>query len=355
MQILSVSCGHGVPFKGRVMNEDYSFFVDSKLRIGSWSEGIAGLAGTPSSAVLGKKYYTVFARIMAGEKDALSEALARKRKVTLNRHVFRCPSSHVTADIRVEPVRVASEVKGLNIVLENVSPCPLAGPLQGLCGIAELRNNTSALAHGVRNPLNAIKGAVTYIAGKYSNEPILSEFVKIMQEETTRLDNFISGLLGTSQHGEGTSPIDINALLRRIEIFTRLQSVTGNIRPVYEYGEVPSVMADCFHIDQAILNVINNAIEAMTSGGELMVKSGCESMEGMDFVFIEIGDTGPGLDVRKIEEFSKNSRVRGKGFGLHLTREIFQRYGGHMEIKSKKDKGTLVRLLLPVQRSGGVE
>ena len=337
------------------MDESYSFFVDSQLRIGSWSEGMAGLAGMPSSAVLGKKYHSVFARIMAGERDALSAVLARKRKMTLKGHVFRCPCAHVTADIRIDPVRVASKVEGLNIVLANLSPCPLAGPLHGLRGITEFRKNSSALAHGVRNPLNAIKGAVAYIAGKYSNEPILSEFVRIMQEETTRLDNFIAGLLGTSQQGEGTSLIEINSLLRRIEIFTRFQSVTSNIRPVYEYGEVPPVMGDFFHIDQAILNVINNAIEAMTSGGELTVKSGSGNMKGMNFVVVEIGDTGPGLDIGKVNNFSGNSRARGKGFGLHITREILQRYGGHMEIKNKKDKGTLVRLLLPVQRPGGVE
>jgi two-component system, NtrC family, nitrogen regulation sensor histidine kinase GlnL len=337
------------------MNGGYSFFVDSRLRIGSWSEEIAGLAGTPASAVLGKKYNTVFPRIITGEKDALSEALARQRKISLKGHVFRCPGSHVTADIRIEPVRAASKVKGLNIVLENVSPCPLVKSRNGLLGATELRKNTSALAHGVRNPLNAIKGAVAYIAGKYSKEPILSEFVKIMQEETTRLDNFISSLLVTSEHREGSSLIEINSLLRRIEKFTRLQTVTNNIRPVYEYGEVQHIMADFFQIDQAILNVINNAIEAMPSGGELMVKSGSGSMEDIAFVFIEIGDTGPGLDVCKIGEYSGNSREKGKGFGLGITREILQRYGGYMEIESKKDKGTLVRLLFPIQRSGGVE
>ena len=337
------------------MNGPYSFFVDDKLRISSWNEEVAGLAGTAASAALGKKYYTVFARIMAGERDALSEALARKRKITLKGHVFCCPRSHVTADIAIQPVRVDSKVKGLNVVLANVSHCPLARTLDAHRSNTEIHKNTSALAHGVRNPLNAIKGAVVYIAGKYSNEPILSEFVKIMQEETSRLDNFISDLLGASQQKEGASLIDINSLLRRIEIFTRLQTVTSNIKPVYEYGEVPPVMADFFQIDQAILNVINNAIEAMNSGGELRVKSGSGTTAGNNFVFVEVHDTGPGLDVSKISEFSGNSRERGKGFGLRITREILNLYEGRMEIASRKDKGTLVRLLLPVKKFGGVE
>jgi signal transduction histidine kinase len=78
-------------------------------------------------------------------------------------------------------------------------------------------------------------------------------------------------------------------------------------------------------------------------------------LEGERFVFVEVGDTGPGLDVAKIDEFSRNSRDRGRGFGLRITREILRRHGGLVVIESEKEKGTLVRLLLPVKRSGGVK
>lgn len=112
-------------------------------------------------------------------------------------------------------------------------------------------------------------------------------------------------------------------------------------------------MVDAIHLEQAILNVLNNAMEAMQRGGKLVVRICSENHEGTVFSVIEVADTGKGIKEKEMKslEIPLNNNSRGRGFGLFITREIMHFYGGHIEIKSRKGAGTTVRLLLPALRN----
>jgi two-component system nitrogen regulation sensor histidine kinase GlnL len=85
-----------------------------------------------------------------------------------------------------------------------------------------------------------------------------------MEEEISRLENFISRFLTSSVSDTEVMETDINSLLKKIEIFTSLQIYTRNVQSLYELGSIPPITINSFHLEQAILNVINNAIDAMT-------------------------------------------------------------------------------------------
>lgn len=337
------------------MKKVYSFSVDSRLRISSWGEEITKLTGKSASTTLGKNYYKVFPQIFSGEKDALSLALEKNKKITLKEYYFNCPLDHFKVDIEIDPLRTAKGDNGVKISISHISTCSIIQKLQSSQRFIDIGKTASTLAHGVRNPLNAIKGAVVYLSEKYAKEPALIEFTKIMKEEISRIDNFISQFLSTSFSYERFSLTDINSLLKKIEVLTFLQTHTYNIRSIYEYGDIPSIMINYFQIEQAILNVINNAIEAMRSGGELKVRTQLETLTGIDFVTIKISDTGPGIAETRIDVRSIPTEDKGKGFGLFITREIIQYHNGHLEIKSKKGKGTTVKLYLPINSIGEVK
>jgi two-component system nitrogen regulation sensor histidine kinase GlnL len=144
-----------------------------------------------------------------------------------------------------------------------------------------------------------------------------------------------------------TATVNVNALLKKINTLTALQAHTSNIRVSYEYGDVPEVNASFFHLEQAVLNVINNSIEAMHKGGTLAVKTFLERDGGNDYIVIRVSDTGGGMPVN--QKSSTEAGKPGRGFGLFIAREMLQYYGGHLEIQSEKDKGTTVRLCLPVE------
>jgi two-component system nitrogen regulation sensor histidine kinase GlnL len=203
----------------------------------------------------------------------------------------------------------------------------------------------------VRNPLNAIKGAVVYLREKYDYEEPLIEFTRIMEEEISRLENFISRFLSSSVSDTEVSETDINSLLKKIEIFTSLQIYTRNVQSLYELGGIPPITINSFHLEQAILNVINNAIDAMADGGQLKIRTFTEERSGRIFVVIAISDTGPGMSDKKIDDLSSENRESGRGFGLFITYEILKHYGGHLEIDSKKNMGTTIKLFIPSQHT----
>ncbi len=310
------------------------------------------MTGTSPADLRGKKYYEIFPRIYVDEKDALSETVKNKKTMSLKGHSLPCLFARIQADITIKPVKSANDkVDEVEVTICPQSICSLAKKLHESQRLIDIGKVASSLAHGVRNPLNAIKGAVVYLREKYTHVEPLIEFTKIMEEEISRLEHFISRFLSSSISNAECAETDLNALLKKIEVFTALQMRAGNITPVFELGDVPSVTVNAFHLEQAVLNVVNNAIEAMKAGGgRLAMKTFRENRAGADFVVIAVSDSGPGMEVSRVDGLN-GDKTQGKGFGLFITYEILKYYNGHLEIESKKNKGTTVRLYLPCKNS----
>ena len=327
--------------------KELSFTVDRNLRIRSWSCGIAEFTGRSSRRAVGKRYFDVFPRIIIGELDAVSKAFKEQKTVSFRRYHFPCLYAQISASLKISPVTSgtgrASQAK---VMFYPTASCSMAKRLNRSEKFVAIGKVASTLAHGVKNPLNAIKGAVVYLRDRYSHEEQLLEFTKIMEDEISRLKNFIARFLGeATSPGESTS-VDVNALVGRIKIFVSLQAYAHNIRCEYALGTVPPLMANPFHIEQALLNIINNALEAMKSEGTLKISTLTEKNREGRFIVIEIMDTGPGMDVKNIEELELD-HAEGRGFGLSIAYEMVKYYDGRLEIRGEKGSGTTVRFYLP--------
>ena len=331
---------------------ELSFHIDNKLCICSWEREIAIYTGRPSSQAIGNKYYDILPRIIVDNKDALAEAVKKNKTISCNDYSFHCLLGCIRADIQIMPVkpRGRKQVELVKVLIQPYSACPVGKKLHQSQKLIDIGKVASTLAHGVRNPLNAIKGAVVYLREKYHSEEPLTEFTKIMEDEITRLENFITNFLSSSVSETDQRATDINALLKKIEIFTSLQIYTRNIQSRFELGEIPPIIMNSFHLEQAILNVMNNAIEAMQDGGKLNIKTNTAERSSRFFVAIAISDSGPGMDSQKLDNIIPSSKKSGRGFGLSITDEILKHYGGHMEIDSKKNEGTTITLFVPCQQ-----
>jgi two-component system nitrogen regulation sensor histidine kinase GlnL len=328
------------------MKEIY-FSADKKLCIRSWGKEVAEFTGQTSTNIIGSKYYEIFPRIFIENKDALSEAIRYDKALSLKGYSFNCLYGRIKADIKIKPIKSSNlKCDSVKVIITPHSTCAVAKKLHQSQRLIDIGKIASTLAHGVRNPLNAIKGAVVYLREKYNTEEPLIEFTKIMEEEISRLENFISRFLSSSVSDTEVRETDINSLLKKIEIFTSLQIYTRNVQSFYELGSIPPITINSFHLEQAILNVINNAIDAMIEGGQLKIRTFTEERSGRIFVVIAISDTGPGMGDKKID-FSTENRENGRGFGLFITYEILKHYGGHLEIDSKKNLGTTIKLFIP--------
>jgi len=328
------------------MGNIYTFSINKKMRVNVWDQGITELTGVPASVAVGKKYYDVFPRLFLRDKDAVFLALEKQKKIVLKEYVFNCLLYRVTADIVVEPLLTARGIRGIAINVSNVSRCN-EHSTEDVQHFIAMGKTASTLAHGVRNPLNAIKGAVEFISLKFTHEKLLVEFAKVMKEEIARLDSFISRFLTASVSDAGPSVVDINSLVKKMEILISFQANARNIYSDFSYGTIPQTLINSFQLEQAILNVINNAIEAIDSDGGLTVKTAVDKSSEKDFIVIEVSDDGPGMS-------KSRSRKNGKGFGLFITEEIIHSCGGRVCIDSERGKGTSVRLYIPVNAVGGL-
>lgn len=322
-----------------------TFSTDTRLLINCWGPEAAESTGMAAVEAMGKKYYMVIPRIIANGRDAFISVLRTGKRLELKGHYFGVLSGGVRADIAIEPSRGGDgAIDGLN---SRIELNPDRGPerLDNAQRLIETGKTATAFVHSVRNPLNAIKGTVVYLKGRYSGDPTLQEFASIIEDEIKRLDDFISRFLSSSSSDMELCEVDINEILKKIELLTTLQARSKDIRFIYSYGKVPPVLANSFQLEQAILNVINNALEALRPGEEFRVST---SLDGSN-VIVEVSDTGPGI-AQPGAEAAPAKKCGGRGFGLLITREIIRQSGGRVEIKSIKGGGTTVRMYLPVLR-----
>jgi two-component system, NtrC family, nitrogen regulation sensor histidine kinase GlnL len=331
-------------------NRKYSYYfcVDRNLCISSWGKEIAHFTGKTSPLALNKKYYEVFPRIWMNGKDIVEKSLQDNKASILNGHTFCCLYGQSKADIKIDPLRdVRGKVIGAKISVYRYPTCPGVIALDDSQQFINIGKQATIFAHRIRNPLNAIKGAVVYLREKYHKDQVLREFTDIMKDEIAKLDSSISKFLGASLSDMEMAESDINPILKKIEIITSLQTNARKIKSSYAYRKVPPVKIDSFQFEQAILNVINNALEAMPHGGELKVSSKTTKRLGKKWVVLEISDTGDGICKNKKSDSSTASAHEGRGFGLFISREVLQYFRGDMEIKSKRGSGTTVKMYLP--------
>jgi len=339
--------GKSVSVPERGISMVYDFATDDNLRIISWGDKTAELTGKTSSEVIGRKYSEVFPKIFTEHGDSLDDAVRGKCVIRLDGHNFDCLGGRVKADITISPVIKNGKVKAVEVAVVPDSTCPMTERLMELQKVLDIGKTASTLAHGVRNPLNAIKGAVVYLRDKYPNEPPLIEFTKIIEDEIARLDTFISRFLSSAVSEAEHAMTDTNALMERIKVVTSFQAEASQVQVIYELGDIPPIKANAFQIGQAVMNVMNNALKAMSSGGRLRVRTFVEKRMNVDFAIIEIADTGPGMAGRRLRS-STARKAEGKGFGLFITHEILKHHGGHVEIISKKGTGTTMKMYLPL-------
>lgn len=210
------------------------------------------------------------------------------------------------------------------------------------------------LASGVKNPLNAIKGAFFYLGRKYAGDSTIADFSKMVEEEIARLDDFITSFLNTSAWTQNLFEADLNEIIKKLEAFVKLQAGASDIHCLYMYGDVPHVLINTMEIQQAILNILTNSIEAMPNGGDISVKTMRETINGKDFAVIEVSDAGKGISKAQVDRLLSIPHYReGRGFGLYITRYLMRRHGGDLQITSQRGMGTTVRLLLPAIARGG--
>jgi len=219
--------------------------------------------------------------------------------------------------------------------------------------LAAIGQLAGGVGHELRNPLGAIKNAVYYVKGKVAKgklgqkEPRVMEFLDIMDDEINSSSKIINDLLGFSRVGKpAVSPTQVKKV---IEDALSRTPIPENIALTKRLDtDLTEIEIDSDQIQQALVNIITNAVQAMPDGGKLTI--GTKEKGG--FLEVEISDTGSGMpkEVKdKIFEPLFTTRAKGIGLGLAVSKSIIDRHGGNIEVKSKVGEGTTINIKLPLK------
>ncbi len=211
----------------------------------------------------------------------------------------------------------------------------------------------SGVSHELRNPLSAIKNAVFLLKRKLSKEAIpdidekIIQFLDIMDNEIDRCSKIINDLLGFTRVSEPARlAFDINTVvndaLSRAEIAENIK-LSKSLQP-----DLPMIMIDANQIGLVLKNLIQNAYQAMTDGGNLKIST--KVSEG--FMEVEVGDSGCGIpenEIKKIFDPLFTTKPRGTGIGLAVCHGIIQKHNGVIDVKSQEGVGTTMFIKLPLE------
>ena len=226
--------------------------------------------------------------------------------------------------------------------------------------LASIGEMSAAVAHGLRNPLASLRAAAQLVR-RHPASPSATEHLDAIIEEVDRLDRRITHLLSFSR------PVPFRpvseSLPRLIEDL--LPAVAQPMRERHVElamsvpATLPQVRVDPMQLEQAILEIVSNALDAMPSGGRLRIGAFlADGAAGADHgggdVVVEVSDTGGGIPADALASVCEpffTTRQEGTGLGLAIAKRYVEQNGGRLEIASRPGEGTTVRLRLPAERA----
>ncbi len=220
--------------------------------------------------------------------------------------------------------------------------------------LATLGQLAAGVAHEINNPLGAVLMYGHLSLEEMATEDPRRKNLEKVVAEATRCKNIVRGLLDFARQSEpNVEEADANEVLKRTLSLLQNQALFQNIKITTRFSpSLPKAMMDSGQIQQVFTNIILNAAEAMTGGGELTVAS--RTAAGGEAIEIEIADTGCGIPPENLEKifdpfFTTKEVGRGTGLGLAVSYGIIAGHKGTIEIRSEPGKGTTFILRLPLR------
>lgn len=253
----------------------------------------------------------------------------------------------------IEHVRLYKQIETKNreLLASNVQLRRAQKELVKKEKLAALGEMAATVAHEIRNPLTSVRGFAQRIARKYASlgDGRLGEYTTIIIEEVDRLNKFIKDVLDLARRAKPElRPVNVNHIFSDILNLMRDEFTAQSIVVVPDLDmSLGEIILDEELLKQALLNLLQNARQAMNSGGVLMIRT----QRSGDQVRIRIADDGHGIPKHVLDKIWTpfyTTKVQGTGLGLSVVQRIIEDHGGRIQIRSREGQGTIVDIFLPV-------
>lgn len=252
---------------------------------------------------------------------AISKSILYKEVVTLKEHLEEMVEEKTKQVIQMEKLSTLGELMG-------------------------------AIAHQLNNPLVGVVNFSQYVLNRLEKDHPLREEIETILKAGTECKEIIQKLLAFSRQSNfERCRADINSLLDECLSLVERQFDLKGIKLERNYSSLTETMVDITLMRQAFLNIIINALQAMTKGGRLSISTKVVNTHSQEKqIEIDITDTGKGIkemDLPKIFNPFFTTKDEGLGLGLTVVRDIIYRHRGEIEVTSKEGMGTTFIIRLP--------
>jgi signal transduction histidine kinase len=216
---------------------------------------------------------------------------------------------------------------------------------------ATLGELATGLAHEIRNPLAGIAGVIEIVGRDLPPGSAARSVIKDAKEEAMQINRILTELLETARPKPPQFQVkDIAGTAEHAVMFARQQAITKRIMIELNHDEeIPPVDHDPNQINQVLLNLLLNAIQAMEKPGAIHVSL----RQDHESALITVADEGKGISPENLDNIFRpffTTKGHGTGLGLSLARRIVEAHGGSIRVRSQVGKGTQFEVRLPIAR-----
>lgn len=212
---------------------------------------------------------------------------------------------------------------------------------------------SAGIAHELNTPLGSILGYARLLMKNKNLDAVQKERLEIIAEQAKRSSAIIKGLLNFARQSNPSlrnmKNASINDILTDVLKLIHTEIEKHNIHVIIDFSEIPEIMVDVRQMEQAMLNIILNAIQAVKNNGEIRIKTFTEN----NSIKIKVSDNGPGIpeDIkpRIFDPFFTTKPVgEGTGLGLSISAGIISEHGGSIDVESTEGNGATFIVILPL-------
>jgi two-component system nitrogen regulation sensor histidine kinase GlnL len=342
--------------------------VDAAGRVVLWNAAAEALTGRSARRAEGrllKECLPVGASVVSRVHETLATGESRSEADgTLERADGQVvPVSLVTAPLFARDGRV----EGAVAVMRDLSRIrQLEDEVRRGETLAAAGRVAVGVAHELRNPLGAIRGAVQLLAREAAEDPRIREYTEVLLKEVDRVNRILEALLDLGRPvALRPVPLNVHQLLERVALLHAEAARAQGVTLLRRYDpSLPPILGDEDRLLQVFHNLVVNALEAMPQGGRLTLTTRVslnplfgkvDTGQGpRPMVEVQVADEGPGIPAAvrgRIFDPFFTTKPRGLGLGLALCHRIVEEHRGVLHVDSHEGRGTVVTCFLPVARA----
>lgn len=223
--------------------------------------------------------------------------------------------------------------------------------------LAAVGRLSASISHEINNPLEAVMNLV-YLIGTHPSLPTdLQPSVSLAEEELKRVAAIANHTLTYYRESAEPSKVNLRDVVEAVLTLERARINTAHIAVSTRFtGAAPIITGHPGEMRQILLNLIENSIAALPSGGRLRVS--VRPSYGKPGYFLSVADSGQGMSAavrqKLFTPFFSTKGAQGTGLGLWITHQITEKHGGKLRVRSKEGVGTIISIWLPKYANPGI-